>query len=354
MCISTFDEFINQNTFFLSPIILKKYLFDTKFDTTLEIPEQNINDYKEFIISLIQVNNHKELYSLLIEKEHWLDRVIKFTIASYESLGRLFLYLTKKYDDNKILNDSLRDKINMCKGRASKLPSDSQSIKSKFTQCRELIAYIISLMYFEELSNFFRNNIENGDIFDSILDELKIRYEEPCKGFRKLLELAENLLENDIYLNDLATYLYHSYSLVSKGETKAFEGYSYEKILLDYLHKNGITAEGTLSLESNNKETIEKNQDLCRNWDIYIPNKNNPTTVIEIMYNVTTSSGMTNKVDKIKDCAKKYPNLKIFVLMDGAGWIARSSDAKKLINDNKICVFTFNKNSLNEVVNLLC
>jgi len=279
--------------------------------------------------------------------------VIRFTIASYESLGRLFIYLTKKYNDNKIINDDLKEQIEACKNKARGLPSDSQSIKKKFTQCKELIAYIISLMYFEELSNFFRNNIENGDIFDSILDELKVRYEEPCMGFKKLLELAENFIEKDVYLNDLAIYLYHSYNLVSKGETKAYEGYSYEKILLDYLQENGITAEGTLSSENNNEGT-EGSPDLCRNWDIYIPNKNNPTTVIEIMYNVTTSSGMTNKVKAINECAEKHPDLKIFVLMDGAGWIARSSDAKKLIDNDKICVFTFDKNSLQKIINLLC
>jgi len=219
-CILTFEDFMDKNTYFLSPPILRGYLFSEDLESVNDIQVDEINDYCRFIVSIKEAKNEKQLYELLINNEKWLDRLIRFTIASYESLGRLFVYLTRKYNEDKIIDYPLKGIIETCKGRAKTLPSDSQSIKKKFSICRELIAFTISLMYFGKLSSFFKEGIENGDIFDSIMEELKVRYEEPCNGFKKLLDLITDTSER-FRLADVAVYLYHSYNLISKGEFKA-------------------------------------------------------------------------------------------------------------------------------------
>ena len=146
-------------------------------------------------------------------------------------------------------------------------------------------------------------------------------------------------------------YLQELYKLVSRGEQKAFEGYGYEGVLLKYLSSYGIVAEGT----SPEKEEPPEMKNLCRNWDIYIPNKSQPFIVIECMYNVTTSSGQTNKRRAILKCLPELrkKGICVFVLMDGAGWIARKSDARKILEEKDICTFTFNKDSLEAMKNLI-
>ena len=86
-----------------------------------------------------------------------------------------------------------------------------------------------------------------------------------------------------------------------------------------------------------------------RNWDVYVPDKEKPKILIEVMYMITTASGMTNKRKVVLEEGKKYLG-KVFVLMDGIGWMARWSDAKKLKDAPPIYVFSFHKDSIQEMI----
>ena len=171
-----------------------------------------------------------------------------------------------------------------------------------------------------------------------------MRFEHPIKELNTLLFAADG--QEELILGCLNRF----YKLVSRGELKAHEGYSYEDILVKYLHCCGIGAER--KTPENKKTKNSRKKDQCRKWDVYIPSKSAPKVVIECMYNVTTSSGQTTKHDRVLNCSTdlQEKGISVFVLMDGAGWIVRASDAKKYLEEENICVFTFHRESLKKLV----
>jgi len=337
-CIRDFKTFVSLNTFFLSPTTLYKYLFGKT--SSFSSSATTVVD-ASFLTKIRACNSPKELEGLLNDNPTWLDILIKLTI-SYETLGRLFSLLN--YELERIANNELKEAIIPClKSRKKQLPETSKDIKDKFENCKGLISLLMSKAFFGELSEFLKQAIDDSSsLWRYLLEEIFLRFEQPIEGFKILLKAAEGKEEVILqYLNEL-------YKKASRGEQKVLEGYDYEAVLLEYLLNCGIEAERISS-----EEEIPK--DLCRNWDIYIPNKSQPKFVIECMYNVTTSSGQTNKCKAILECLPKLKkkSIGVLVLMDGAGWIARGSDAKKLLKEKDLCVFTFNKDSLEGALNFI-
>jgi len=340
VCIKDFKRFVNLNTYFLSPPILYRYLFG-KFPGSQNL--SNIID-TNFLHKIRNCQSPEQLEDILRHNPIWLDVLIRLTISSYESLGRLLILLNEKYKSEKIIKAELNKLIKSCKGKRKQLPKDSQDIKNNFEKCKALISFLVSKAFFKSLTKFLKQAVsDSSDLWEYLLKEITLRFEQPMEGFKILLSASKNREE------PIIQYLRELYKLVSRGEQKAFEGYGYESVLLEYLSAHGIKAEGTSS------EREEPVEDLCRNWDIYIPNKSKPKIVVECMYNVTTSSGQTNKCKAILECLPKLnkKGIRVFVLMDGAGWIARKSDAKKLLEEENICVFTFNKDCLKNITNFM-
>jgi len=349
MCIDTFEDFIKMNTFFLSPSTLAKYL-NIEFPNTVK-ENENLEDleifYKKFLFDISQVENSRQLMELLKSNVEYIDKFIKFTIFSYEKLGRLLLFLDYEYNlGNIAIFSPLGNLIEQCKGRSKRLPKTSNLIKQKLDECKSLISLLLAKSFFSELVSYLERNIhDNSDLFPYILSEIKFNYEETSKGLRILLSLVKN---DNKQLNILSNYLGEIYTILNRGTQKAYAGYDYEKILLIFLQKNGVVAEIT---KSKTKEEEDEIENLCRNWDIYIPTKRNPKIIIEVMYNLTTSSGQSDKIQEIKKCYSemKWQDIQVITVMDGAGWIARTSDARELI-ESKIPVFTFNKDCLENLV----
>jgi hypothetical protein len=340
LCIKDFEVFVGLNTYFLSPPVLHEYLFGKSFDFQ---SSNNVIDIN-FLQKIRNCQSAEQLENILRHNPIWLDILIRLTVSSYESLGRLLLLLDEKYKEKRITNKALNEKIRLCLGKGKQLPKDSQGIKNNFEKCKALISFLVSKAFFMNLSEFLRQAVsDSSDLWRYLLEEITLRFEQPMEGFKILLSASKNREE------PIIRYLQELYKLVSRGEQKAFEGYGYENVLLEYFSAHGIMAEGTSS------EKEKTPEDLCRNWDIYIPNKFQPRIVIECMYNVTTSSGQTNKCKAILECLPRLnkKGIRVFVLMDGAGWIARKSDAKKLIEEEKICVFTFNKSNLETITELI-
>ncbi len=348
LCIRTFEEFIKLNTYFLTPITLYEYLL--RRSISFSTLENSKIVSKEFLLQIKSCKSAKELEKLLRSNPLWLDVLIRLTIASYESLGRLLLLIDKKYKEGKIKNPYFKDLIRFClKGKRKgkiQLPNSSQAIKAQWQVCKNLIAFLVANAFFGNLSNFLRKNIEEYDeLWIYLLKEVHLRFETPMVGFKHLLQNSH--LEDE----SIIKFLQELYDILSKGEKKALEGYGYEDILKEYLLNNGIKAERIFSDSKKEKES----ENLCRNWDIYIPSKEHPKIVIECMYNVTTSSKQTDKRKVILECIPELEeqNVRLFVLMDGAGWIARSNDAREILKNEKVCVFTFHKRSLENLKDVL-
>jgi len=340
VCIKDFETFVSLNTYFLSPPILHRYLLEEFLDS------QNLNNIIDinFLHKIRSCQSAEQLEDILEHNPVWLDILIRLTASSYESLGRLLILLDEKYKSGKIINNKLNELIKSCIGKGRQLPKDSQGIKKKFEKCKALISLLVSKAFFRNLSEFLRQAVsDSSDLWRYLLKEITLRFEQPMEGFKILLSASKNREKLIIQ------YLEELYKLVSRGEQKAFEGYGYENILLKYFSAHGIKAEGTSS------EGEEPLEDLCRNWDLYIPNKSQPKIVVECMYNVTTSSAQTNKCETILKCLPKLnkKGIHVFVLMDGAGWIARKSDAKKLLEKENVCVFTFNKDCLKTITDFI-
>lgn len=95
-----------------------------------------------------------------------------------------------------------------------------------------------------------------------------------------------------------------------------------------------------------------------RNIDFVIPNTENPKILIEVSYMVTTGSGQSTKRETMISVAKEINNRNmhdsekiIFVnVIDGAEWIARQKDLKRIYNASD---YIINMDNLNELKRIL-
>lgn len=113
------------------------------------------------------------------------------------------------------------------------------------------------------------------------------------------------------------------------------------------------------------KDTVGENY-VCRrkvfdrNIDFVIPNAENPKVLIEVSYMVTTGSGQSTKRETMISVAKEVINRNIhdndidkmiFVnVIDGAGWLARQNDLKRIYNASD---YVINLRSLEELKRIL-
>jgi len=105
---------------------------------------------------------------------------------------------------------------------------------------------------------------------------------------------------------------------------------------------------------------IKKNVHLVdRVASIAIPDENNPQIVIDVSYNITTSSGQTDYAkkaeaarEKIRKANEKLTSNKILFInvMDGAGWVARQSDLKKIQRCSDYLLNLQTLNSISEII----
>lgn len=351
------EEYMKYNTLFMSPRVLREYLGNLDNVTAIVPLEPRLEIYKNFLDKLATTISSTEVkdFSFLVNPQY-LCIAINVGLGSYESLGRLLLLLTHKYYDKKIRDIKLTRLISeILKGGRKKLPDQSVGIKSLIYSSetfRKLLAFLLEKMLLGEFSTYYLENIENGEEHRYLAESIKDMYETPFETLKTLAHVyGEN--ENVHLRKKLAGILYLLDSRESRGSLKASEGIEYEHILADYLKLKGIKAE--IHEESG---TRGGDINLGRNWDLYIPSKSTPKIVIEVMYMITTSSGQTTKISRLRNAIEvldKNRTVKgVYILMDGIGWITRWSDANKLLNgisewglkNIAVKIFTFHKNSL--------
>jgi hypothetical protein len=83
--------------------------------------------------------------------------------------------------------------------------------------------------------------------------------------------------------------------------------------------------------------------------DFIIPNKKNPEIIIESSFMVTTSSSMGDKakteIQMRRAIEKYYPNATFIGFNDGAGWLNRQKDLRRMVSGQDD-VFTFHVDEL--------
>jgi len=332
----TKEEYIKKNTLIMTPELLRRYL-----NISSNVKEQNleIQDKIENLITFLLHSPDENEFIEYLDDYELLDLLIVLGLQSYELLARLMILLDFKFSERKIKDEKLNELIAKYKGKKNRrLPSSSVDLKSKMEkhkEIRKICAYLLYKMLNQEFSSYYKDNFENGDEHEFIVESIRLNYD---LRFSRIIKILNILKDDDKLLKPLSDLLSDIYLSEIRGSQKAREGLSYEWVLKDILDNNQIPN------EMHGEEIKE-----TRKWDIYIPTKSNPKIVIEVMYMLTTSSGMTNKIKAIIEESKNQ-KFTIFVLMDGVGWVARWSDAKKLFDAN-VYVFTFHKDSLSQAIN---
>lgn len=94
-------------------------------------------------------------------------------------------------------------------------------------------------------------------------------------------------------------------------------------------------------------------EDLLRNMDCLVPTRENPDIAIECTWFNTTASGQGDKARTfartVELMKEKNPNLKVYLFVDGAGWLRRSSDLKVML-EAADDVFTYRRSQLRRFV----
>lgn len=95
-----------------------------------------------------------------------------------------------------------------------------------------------------------------------------------------------------------------------------------------------------------------------RNMDFCLPNEHDPYVIIESSFQVTTGSGQTTKRnDEVKASEEirrhniqKGKNIAFVNLCDGAGWLARQADLKRIYDCSDYVINLKNLNLLEEII----
>lgn len=350
------QEYISKNTFLLTPSLVREYLIKSGvIKDTQESSDESSNNTDEllklkgnlenFLVFLHSKPSQSEFLSQFTNNIDFIDFFVTLALESYEVLCRILILLNKHYKENKIKDNKLMEFIAQVikETRKKSLPETSIALKNKLKKdksIRLLVAYILYKAFSEDFGKYYAENISNGELHEPLAKSLTA-FCERVSTIEALAELLQKYPEGKSSILDVLLLMYLS---KSKGMKKAIEGIEYEKVLKEVLDYYKIPHE----LEEDEEDEVNEGASTTRKWDLYIPNKSSPQIVIEVMYMITTSSGMTNK-RKVIIRESTSTDRKIFVLMDGAGWIARWSDAKKILQAD-VYTFTFHKDSLTEAI----
>jgi len=338
-------DYISKNTFLLSPSLVREYLIRMGLlEEKREKPEEESKTLKEdinaFLHYISQNPSKEDFLKVLANNPKFIDLFATLFLESYELLYRVLTLIDIYYAERKIKDNELIKCVNSARVDGLKsLPKTSIELKGKIIEkksLRLLLAYLFYRMFYEDFGKYFLDNICNGE-FKEFLAKSLSQFCERAHIIKEIIETCKTNFEMKT-LVEILTIIYLS---ESRGARKAKEGIEYQEVLKEVLDFHGIPHE--MEIEEEGEE------EMTRNWDLYIPSKSSPRIVIEVMYSITTSSGMTNKRKVIIDEAEKGGERKIFVLMDGAGWVARWSDARKILGSN-VFTFTFHKESLSKAL----
>ncbi len=304
-----FQTVIQKNTF---------YFFDPKFE---EDYEGYINSLKE---TLLNVKNRieteglkKEIFEDLISnKENGLRALLALSGFSNEYLKRLTTII--RIVDYPELNRLVHKNRWYNENDAGNIKEWSDATILKLIKNNEYFKKGLVNLFFEGASIQF--------LADTI----------PLFELRKL-SISKLKFEIPEMIDSLIRYK-------EKGSYSGKKGNNPEIVVEEILNRLNITFEtGDLG------ELVDNAPDTKRTMDFIIPNKTNPSIIIESSFLATTSSGQGDKskteisIDAL--IKKHYPNAKFIGFVDGIGWYVRKGDLKRMVSAYED-VFTFHKDEL--------
>jgi hypothetical protein len=211
--------------------------------------------------------------------------------------------------------------------------------------------YISSL---KETLSIVKNEIETEELKKEILERLLKEKED---GLKVLLALTGFSSEYTKRATNIIRAVDHPElnALVKRYKEKenysGMKGNNPETVIAKILEKLGLTFE-TCDL----KELISSAPNNKRTMDFIIPNKKNPSIIVESSFLATTSSEQDDeyKTEISIDALIKehYPKAKFIGFVDGIGWYVRKGDLKRMVTAYDD-VFTFHIDELKRFEKLL-
>ncbi|MNX44999.1 DpnII restriction endonuclease [compost metagenome] len=209
--------------------------------------------------------------------------------------------------------------------------------------------------------------IGRGDIVSTEWDEVKIRKEIIADvAFRRvIIGLFIDGSKSEIG-SQLPSYYLENVSLQSSAIAKLSDTFYLKRILKKvgdgkYNNSVGDKVEDLIAAELDKlgrKYGVTYSREkfvtwIDRNMDFCIPNEHDPYVILESSFQVTTGSGQTTKrVDELKAAAEirnhniqKGKNIAFVNLCDGAGWIGRQADLRRIYqaSDYMLTINTINR-----------
>ena len=277
---------LENNTFFF-----KNDVFEEKWEAYVSSIVQNL------LILRNEVANNgikKEIFVKFIQnKEYGIDTLLAITGLSKETFLRLVTFI-------RIYNDSCINKL----------------VNREYWEDHDFVSEwgLDKIKLFIKINKYFAQGIVNlffeGSTIQIIRKALPL-FEYKKLDFSKISFKVESILDTIV-----------RYKV--KGSYSACKGNNPEALLESIFFKNKIKFERG------------KLDDVSRNMDYIIPNKQNPLLIIESSYIVTTSSGMGDKakteIAVSREIQARYQNAKFIGFVDGIGWYVRHGDLQRIVS----------------------
>ena len=263
--------------------------------------------------------------------------------------------------------------------------------KQRIKETRKLYKQIEAISTYDGLEEYIRNDKESLHNLTNLLGVSEENFKRVVSMIRRnhgdrfvsewnVKEVRNRMLTDEFYMKEICGLLLgeSDYSqeiprFVLKQlliDAKKLKTFSSSKVLPEMI-KNSF--KGTYStrvgreiedlVEDVIKDAVGEDY-VCRrkvfdrNIDFVIPDDENPKVLIEVSYMVTTGSGQSTKRETMISVAKEINNRNmhdtdkiIFVnVIDGAGWLARQKDLKRIYNASD---YVINMGNLDELKRIL-
>lgn len=267
--------------------------------------------------------------------------------------------------------------------------------KQRIKETRKLYKQIEEISTYDGLEEYIHNDKESLHNMTNLLGVSEENFKRVVSMIRRnhgdkfvsewsVKEVRNRMLTDEYYMKEICGLLLgeSDYSqeiprFVLKQlliDAKKLKTFSSSKVLPEMI-KNSF--KGTYStrvgreiedlVEDVIKDAVGKNY-VCRrkvfdrNIDFVIPDDENPKVLIEVSYMVTTGSGQSTKRETMISVAKEINNRNmhdtdkiVFVnVIDGAGWIARRKDLKRIYNASDYVINMGNLDELKRILLYYC
>lgn len=304
---------IDKNTFFYY-----SEEFEEGYDARLTLISQNLESIRE---KVMRGESSQQLFLNLIEQnsELGLTAILAISGLSQESFKRLVTFI-RIVDDPKLNSVCSKDKWQ----------TDKNSSRNDISEWSTTV--ICSKL---SKDSFFREGMVRIFFEGQTIPILSRSL--PLFDFKKLSK-DKLTFKVEAMIDTIVRYK-------QLGSRTAEKGNNPENLLRKLISDLNFTYDaGDLPLLTKHEFASK------RTMDCIIPNKQNPKVIIESSYQRTTASGQgdKSKTENVQAELIKhyYPNAKFIGFLDGIGWYARKSDARRMV-DAYHDVFTYHPEELN-------